>query len=198
MPVNYKDGKIYTMVNDVNDILYVGSTAQLRLISRMTNHNRSSKTKSSPLYIAMQKFGIEHFRIILHHAFPCTSRDELEAEEYRTMDGLIAAGKQLYNSIIGGRQSQEQRDKISAVHRGKPKSDSHKAKISCANLGNKKRFAFGSLVRAKTPQGHMKCVFYWYDSVTHASRSKAFSEAKYGELGALWRAEEVRRQIYPE
>ncbi len=37
MPVNYQNGKIYTIVNDVNDTIYVGSTTQVYLSTRMSS-----------------------------------------------------------------------------------------------------------------------------------------------------------------
>ena len=197
MPVNYADSKVYLVLNDINDFIYAGSSAQLKLCSRKSGHVESSKdvTNTSPLYTAMRAIGAEHFRIVLHHAFPCTSKDELYAEEMKTLDALIAAGKQIYNSTIGGKQGAAHKAKTAAANTGKLHTDAAKAKIVAANMGNKKAFTYGSICRQ--PNGKsFKWVFQWY--VGEKRLTKSFACHKYGEYGALWRAEEERRKIYPE
>ena len=38
--VNYKDSKIYKIVNDENDKFYIGSTSEKNLSNRMARHRR--------------------------------------------------------------------------------------------------------------------------------------------------------------
>jgi group I intron endonuclease len=230
MPVNYKLGKIYTLVNDINDTVYVGSTTQQYLSCRRGGHIRAAKTDTSPLYIAMREIGPENFRIRLHHAFACDSKDELEAEEYRTLDLLIAAGTAVYNSTIGGKQSQEHRSKnaaakkgntyglghivtdamrakiaaaqkgrkatdearanMSAAQKGRKTSDETKAKLSAAQRANLSARTFGSLQFSMDTW-----TFVWYST---QKWKRTFSCKKYGNYGALFRAEEVRRAMYPD
>jgi hypothetical protein len=210
MPVHYLDGKIYQLINDVNDIIYVGATAQLKLCSRRCGHVRASKdvTNKSPLYTAMRAIGTDHFRMVLDHAFPCASKDELYAEEMKTLDALIAAGKQFYNSTVGGKLGAAHVAKMAAANTGKVCTDAAKAKIAAAHVGKhhtdaakakvaEARFSYGSITRQ--PQGNnFKWVFVWSVGGKQHANCKSFSCHKYGEYGAHWRADEARRQIYPE
>ena len=195
---NYQLGKVYIIVNDVNDIIYTGSTAVPRLSTRMSGHRVSSKdvTQTSGIYTAMRTLGIDHFRIVLHHVFPCNSKDELVAEEFRTLDALITAGKSVYNNIIGGKHNDVTKAKISGAKKGKKLTDATKAKMSAAQKGNMKTFSFGSIGRYPEKFGFQAWRFQWYEAGTQ--RKKSFSCKKYGEYGALWRAEQARREIYPE
>ena len=195
---NYKLGKIYTIVNDVNDIIYTGSTAVPYLCTRMGGHRVSSKdvTQTSGIYTAMRTIGVDHFHIVLHHVFSCNSKDELVAEEYKTLDALIAAGKPVYNNIIGGKADDATKAKNSAAQKGKKFTDAAKAKMSASKKGNlNNHFSFGS-IGLYTDNGNKKWLFQWYEAGTH--RRKSFSCNKFGDYGALWRAEQARREIYPE
>src|SRR4051794_29536212 len=109
----YANGKIYTLVNSVNNTVYVGSTAVPYLCTRMCGHRAdSNRDRQSPLYEAMRTLGSDKFTIVLHHLFPCTSKDELVAEEMKTLDLYIAAGTPSYNSVIGGKLADETKAKI--------------------------------------------------------------------------------------
>ena len=193
MPVNYQDGKVYTIHNDINDTIYTGSTAQRLLCSRMSCHRRNSKdeTQTTGLYSAMRELGREHFHIILHHAFPCNSKDELVAEEMKTLDALISSGKSVYNNVIGGKHDDAAKAKISAAKKGKKQSDAMKAKMQ----GNKNSFLFGS-IGLYSANGLESWRFQWHENGAH--HSKTFSCKKFGDYGAFWRAEQARRKVYPE
>ena len=191
MPVHYEDGKIYTIVNDFNDEIYVGSTAQPYLCSRMSSHRQSSRYgKTSPLYAAMRLHGADHFRIVLHHAFPCASKDELGAEENKVIDAFIAAGKTIYNRTIGGKLHDETKAKLAEANRGMKRSDETKAKMSKA-----RRAEFGNITLV-TRSKALHWVFSWHDD--DVRKFKSFSVNKYGDYGAFFRAEEMRRQVFPE
>ena len=187
MPVNYQLGKIYKIVNNVNNIIYIGSTCQKRLSSRLSSHRRAASiiTNASKWNIAMRTIGVHHFTIILVHAFPCQSKDALEAEEFRVLDVEIAAGIPVYNSIIAGKRLKT--------------TDETKAKISASLKGeNCYNFQFGSL---KKHSGHGIPNVNWRFCYTDPAGNrvkKRFSIAQYGDYGAKWRAEEVRKQVYPE
>ena len=198
MPVNYQDGKVYTVINDINDIIYTGSTAQKFLSSRMSCHRRHATdiNRNSGLYTAMRTLGVGHFRIILHHVFPCNSKDELVAEEMKTLDALIASGKPVYNNVIGGKADDVTRAKISAAKKERIVTDATRAKNSAVSKGNTYRFSFGSICLSTKKGGLKKWVFLWY--IGDTQRSKSFSCKKYGDYGAHWRAEQVRREVYPE
>jgi hypothetical protein len=43
-----------------------------------------------------------------------------------------------------------------------------------------------------------QCMFTWYTQNDDRRHFKSFAVGKYGEYGALFRAEEVRRRIFPD
>jgi len=80
---NYQNGKIYKIVNDIDNELYVGSSIQ-PLSKRMVEHRSHSKYdqyNKTKLYVHFQKIGVEHFKIVLVELFPCLVREELLARE---------------------------------------------------------------------------------------------------------------------
>ena len=185
MPVNYQLSKIYTIVNDVNNTVYVGSTAQPRLSSRMTCHRRLSleADRTSPLYTAMRTLGMDHFSILLHHGFPCQSKDELEAEEYKVLKSFVDAGTPIYNvrmAPTGLALKEETKAKIAKTLFGRFRGD------------DSPNFQNGSLsYRASVQQW----CFDWYEN--GAKKTKSFSEKKWG-AAAKPMAEGFRRTIYPD
>jgi hypothetical protein len=113
--VKYEWGKIYKVVNDANDSIYIGSTCQKYLSTRMTDHKghvRHPERRKSSLYQDMRKLGVEHFKIILIRNFACNNKAELEAEEYRTMKEYKAQGQQLYNEAIDGTRDERSKGRI--------------------------------------------------------------------------------------
>lgn len=85
---NYSNSKIYKLVNDVNDEIYVGSTAST-LTKRLYGHKYSVKRgKTSKIYSFMRDLGLEHFRIVLIEAFECKNKDELRKREQYYIDEL--------------------------------------------------------------------------------------------------------------
>ena len=69
--VNYKNGKIYKIVCDVSDFIYIGSTCQ-PLNKRWGEHKTETKTNcKSQIYEYMRKMGIEHFLMILIKYVSC-------------------------------------------------------------------------------------------------------------------------------
>jgi hypothetical protein len=80
--MDYKNGKIYKIVNDVNDEIYVGSTTQ-PLSKRMVDHRANSKlnVKGNKLYQTMKEIGVDKFRIVLIENFEANNKEELHARE---------------------------------------------------------------------------------------------------------------------
>jgi group I intron endonuclease len=78
---NYENGKIYKIVNDVDDEIYIGSTTQ-PLSKRMVQHRSMSKLKPDrKIYEHFHKLGVNQFKIILIENYPCQSRNELDRRE---------------------------------------------------------------------------------------------------------------------
>ena len=81
--VNYNNGKIYKIVNELEpDKFYVGSTT-LPLSRRMAEHRAHTKKGTSFFYTEIRQVGIKHFHIVLIHDFLCSNVEQLRAEEER-------------------------------------------------------------------------------------------------------------------
>jgi len=90
--VNYKNGKIYKIVNDVNDKFYIGSTAQKYLSSRMATHRQKhSKCMSKNLGVDLKECSI-----ILIENYPCKDNDELLKKEREYFDKYKKECKEVF------------------------------------------------------------------------------------------------------
>lgn len=176
--VNYQDGKIYQIVNNVNNIKYVGSTTQ-SLAKRMACHRNDALTRTTKFYIAMRDVGIANFRIVLVKNFPCQSKDELFAEEYKMMKDFQQQGVNLYNDLIGA-LSEEHKQKITDSMKGKNLQEEHG------------QFNYGCL-RYNTMLSSWR--FTWYED--NHTKTKSFSANKYGNYRAKMLAETERKRVYP-
>lgn len=79
----YVDGKIYKIVNDIDDQVYVGSSIDL-LNNRMALHkcvHKKDEYKNRKLYKHMNDLGVDHFTIKLVEEWECNSKDELRQRE---------------------------------------------------------------------------------------------------------------------
>jgi hypothetical protein len=110
--IDYKNGKIYKIVNDVNDMTYVGSTTSA-LSRRFSGHKadaKRTKSQNCRFYTAVNLIGIDHFRIILIENFSCKSKSELEAREYAITNAMDK--ELLYNSLFNGKPDEELKQKL--------------------------------------------------------------------------------------
>ena len=91
-------GRIYEIVNDVDDEFYIGSTKD-RLSRRMYGHRGKVKQgRTSTIYSKMRELGTDQFRIVLIEEIECASIDELRRCEQKhirerrpTLNKLCAA-----------------------------------------------------------------------------------------------------------
>jgi group I intron endonuclease len=97
MAVNkYHGGKVYKIINNLNNEIYVGSTCERLLSRRMGNHKCDAKKetcKSRPLYKHMNELGAENFRIVSLEDYKCDTIDQLQSREQYYIDLL----KPVYN-----------------------------------------------------------------------------------------------------
>ena len=102
---DYQNARIYTVRNTIEpELIYIGSTCQ-SLSKRMAKHRtsvKSSQRNTTNLYQKMNELGVENFYIELLHSFPCSSHDELMAEEGRCIREMGTL-----NMLINGRKSKE-------------------------------------------------------------------------------------------
>jgi len=79
--VNYANGKVYRLVNNVDEKFYIGSTCN-PLHKRKNGHKRDAiKSPEQPVYKHLNTVGWENVEIILIESYPCNSKAELEARE---------------------------------------------------------------------------------------------------------------------
>lgn len=116
MTVSYANGKIYKVVNDVNDCVYFGSTTQ-PLPKRFSAHKAT--IGSTKFYRAMALIGSDHFKIVLVELFPCSSKAELEAREYAVT--AQHPKDQLYNTIMLGKHSESTKKRMTCARVSYPR-----------------------------------------------------------------------------
>ena len=80
--MTYQNGKIYKILNIVDDDVYVGSTCQ-SLSQRMSKHRWSMKTNhhTGMLNDKINEHGIDAFYIELIEDYPCDNKEQLNARE---------------------------------------------------------------------------------------------------------------------
>ena len=77
-PVDYQNGKIYMIVNSINDKIYIGScSTELRI--RFCKHKQEAKgtKKWNRQFYDFFRDNVECFKIILIENYPCDSKNEL-------------------------------------------------------------------------------------------------------------------------
>jgi hypothetical protein len=75
---DYNNGKIYQVLNNINDDVFVGSTCQT--IRRcMVLYRQDSVARQGLVYDEMRRLGKEHFYIELIENYPCNNKGELES-----------------------------------------------------------------------------------------------------------------------
>ena len=136
--MNYQNGKIYQILNNIDDDVYVGSTCQT-LSQRMTYHRSDAKRGVvSKVYQKMREVGIEHFYIELIEVSPCNSIEELLKREGHfirelgTLNNKVAgrSKKEYYIETIDKRQQYLEIHKVQIAEKKKEYREVHNEHIS--------------------------------------------------------------------
>jgi group I intron endonuclease len=99
----YAKGKIYRLVNSVDNEFYVGSTC-LDLAKRFYYHkNTAKKQVERRVYKHLNEIGFENMSIVLIEEYPCENKMQLERRERHWIDEL----KPTLNKYIPTRTIQE-------------------------------------------------------------------------------------------
>ena len=99
--VNYNNGKIYKIENNVDNMIYIGSTTKQYLSQRMVSHRTAFKRwkrgeKSKVMAFEMfDKHGIENCKIVLLELVNCNTNDELLAREAFYIKSLVCVNKNI-------------------------------------------------------------------------------------------------------
>jgi len=103
--VNYSNSRIYKLVNDVDDKIYVGSTTS-RLSIRKCHHKKDAKRRpNTRVYQHLNQIGWEHVDIVLIEKYECKCKEQLHARERHWIEELKAE----LNTIIPTRTQKEWR-----------------------------------------------------------------------------------------
>jgi hypothetical protein len=106
-------GKIYKIVNSVDELIYIGST-KTTLSRRMTEHrSKAKKHQALKLYTHFALHSIENFRIVLIENYEYDTKDQLRARE----DYHIQLNNTIANGLngIGALRTVEQRRQYDRV-----------------------------------------------------------------------------------
>jgi hypothetical protein len=84
MPLNFQHGKIYKLVNNVNEEIYVGST-----VTTLTKRKHGHKSRPPPgVKVLYDAIGWNQLQIILVEEWPCENSDQLRRRERHWYDIL--------------------------------------------------------------------------------------------------------------
>ena len=104
---DYSKGKIYKILNNIDDEIYIGSTSET-LSRRMARHRSLANTNPyNKLYKHMVDIGIDKCYIELVETYPCNNKDELRAKE-----GHVIRQCGTLNSRIECRTRQEWKNEV--------------------------------------------------------------------------------------
>jgi len=81
--VNYQDGKIYKIVDNTNDNVYIGSTCTL-LCKRLAQHKENYRQYLKGQFANLSSFQIitnDNYDIVLVEKYPCKDKEELHKRE---------------------------------------------------------------------------------------------------------------------
>ena len=130
--MDYSKAKIYKIVNDVDDSVYIGSTCQA-LSKRMAEHRASMRSKRDSylkLYQKLLEIGVEHFNIYLIKETPCENKEQLRAiegqyiRELGTLNGHIAGRTAAQYQKEFKHRYEEKKKKYAVEHREEKKERS--------------------------------------------------------------------------
>jgi hypothetical protein len=100
MPIDYNLGKIYKLVNNNTNEIYVGSTCEPILARRLAGHVGSFKHYLAGKFNYVTSFKIlesGNYDIVLIENCPCESKDELHQHERHYIETLDCVNKYIPN-----------------------------------------------------------------------------------------------------
>ena len=111
MTIDYNNGKIYKIVDNKSDMIYIGSTCKT-LDQRLNTHKKDYKNFKAGNYHNISSFKIlenNNYKIELVKLYPCKSKKELELEEGKKIKQFKNDGLNIVNRIIVGQTDAEYR-----------------------------------------------------------------------------------------
>ena len=223
--VNYENGKIYMIVNSINDKIYIGSTST-ELRYRLRRHKNVAKLtdrKRNPNFYNDFRDNLECFKIILIENYPCQSKKELEKREYEIIQQKIKelGREKLYNlclsqngkghhmfgktgnetNFFGKNHTIESKIKISKANKGEnhPRFGIKGKENPLFGITGKEHWNFKYGCISKIIDGRYTFQWTTYENEnTKRKHTKSFSINKYGETEAYKLCLKFQKTIYPE
>jgi len=90
---DYQKSKIYKLVSDHTDEIYIGSTIQ-SLSQRLSGHARDVKVKKTPCN-SKKLFELGKVKIILIENYSCNSKEELLKHERHYIETMVCVNKNI-------------------------------------------------------------------------------------------------------
>lgn len=109
MNSNYENAKIYKIVDNTSDMIYVGSTYQT-LEQRLKEHEKDYKRFKAGKYNNVSSFKIlenNNYKIELVKNYPCENKKNLELEEGKIIKQYRNDGLNIVNRCIVGQTDAE-------------------------------------------------------------------------------------------
>ena len=165
--MKYQNAKIYKISNDIDKLIYVGSTIQ-QLNIRFSKHK--SEAKRSPerkLYKHFAKYGIHHFEIKLIKNYPCNNRTALEIEEERY--------KIMLNAQLNTYRAHQTTEQLKAYE--KTYREKNRAKIRLKQNESLLCKICGKTYTRSCKSNH--CKTKWHQKCVQLNKSKISTNQKY-------------------
>jgi hypothetical protein len=99
MPVDYSKGKIYKIITNINDDIYIGSTCEPNLGRRLSQHKTDYKYylngKKGIYATSFKILETGNYDIVLIENYPCETKDQLHARERYWIENMECVNKNI-------------------------------------------------------------------------------------------------------
>ena len=93
----YEKGKIYKIISDNTDKIYIGSSCEPTLAHRLSKHRSNYKAwlkdNTNQYITSYEILKLENYSIILIENYPCNNKDELHAKERSVIETVECVNK---------------------------------------------------------------------------------------------------------
>ena len=151
--VNYSNGKIYKLVNNVDDKIYIGSTCDELRCRKWGHKSKLNRYPDYKVYKHLIQVGWGNVEIILIENYECKSKEELHARERHWIDELKPELNKQTPTLTKREYEQINKEKIS--ERKKRYNQINKDRIE-ANRGSNYICICGKEIRKDSKSRHYK------------------------------------------
>tara|TARA_R110000782_G_scaffold112958_1_gene202906 strand:- start:30 stop:671 length:642 start_codon:yes stop_codon:yes gene_type:complete len=134
--VNYSNGKIYKIVSDTSNLIYVGSTTKnlsARLVDHRSDYRCWKKDNTKPYTTSFKVLENDNFKIVLLETVKCNTKDELSARERFYIESMVCVNKVI---PLRSQKEYEQTNKESIMEYKKKYREINKESIAEKNRKN--------------------------------------------------------------